>query len=270
MSNPQIPLYNRLYIQYTPQSTEVHYIGYRIQGSGDDYIVDSESATSGNQETYNTFIIANTYCGDVVIEYWVVPECGYNPEVIPPTHPSAVFGTVTFDEIEAECSNKVYDFKYVALEPASENIAIDAINCKGAESGFPINVNYETNESSALCISPEVAAKLNAFADYEVTLLEDNPCECSCYDIIKVYNTDPDGLEGEKAKIAYVKYVENFFSPVVSESEQSVLFELDVPYGSSNAIELKIIPGSYKLVYDHGTVVVVPLGDCNGYSSYEG
>lgn len=263
MSNPQIPLYNRLYIQYTPQSTEVHYIGYRIQGSGDDYIVDSESATSGNAETYDTFISANTYCGDVIIEYWVVPECGYNPEVIPPTHPSAVFGTVTFDEVIAECSNKVYDFKYIGVEPASENVSIDAINCKGAVANFPSSVNYVTNESSALCIDPEAAAKINLSADYEVTLLEDNPCECSCYDIIKVYNTEPDGAEGEKAKIAYLKYVENFFSPAVSETDQSVLFDVDVPYGVGNAIELKIIPGSYKLVYDHGVVIVDQVGDCN-------
>lgn len=264
---PQIPLYNRLYIQYTPQSTELHYIGYRIQGSGDDYIVDSELATSGNAQTYDTLISANTYCGDVIIEYWVVPECGYNPEVIPPTHPSALFGTVTFNEVVAECSNKVYDFKYVGVEPASENIDIASINCKGAEAGFPATVNYATNESSSLCIDPEVATKLNLDANYEVTLLEDNPCECSCYDIIRVYNTDPNGAEGEQAKIAYVKYVENFFSPAISETEQSVLFELDVPFGLSNAIELKIIPGSYKLIINHGTVVVLPVGDCNGYSS---
>ena len=90
------PLYSQLNISWTPNEDGLHYIGWRIQGTTDPFTIASQTGISGTQSTYSEVIGLNTYCGDITVEYWVVPECGYNPEILPPTHPSAEFGTVLF------------------------------------------------------------------------------------------------------------------------------------------------------------------------------
>lgn len=231
-------LYNQIQILYTPQESGLHYIGTKV-GSAVSYVVQTQNIAAGQvgvEQTYTLLISANTYCDDVDVDYFVVPECGYNPEIIPPTHPSAVTGTVTFVEQATDCLH--YNLRNVA--EGNETISLPPLGCNGDQPETPQNITFAPGEEARTCIDAELAEKLNGNPEWEVSGGTEK-CQCTCYETYNLYC-----LSGNE-QFVYQEYTENFFSPGVSEADNIKYKSVSVGTFPT-VVQRTIVPGTLKSV----------------------